>query len=89
LPYRKLAQLLGDFAPDCIHIATEATLGMAARGWCVRNRFAFTTSYHTQLPEYVRARAPIPLALSNAQLRRFQSSDARTMVATPTVQKQL
>jgi glycosyltransferase involved in cell wall biosynthesis len=88
LPYRKLAQLLGDFAPDCIHIATEATLGMAARGWCVRNRFAFTTSYHTQFPEYVRARAPIPLALSYAQLRRFHSAAARTMVATPTVQKQ-
>ena len=26
-----LAQLLSDFAPDCIHIATEGTLGMAAR----------------------------------------------------------
>jgi glycosyltransferase involved in cell wall biosynthesis len=89
LPYRKLAQLLGDFAPDCIHIATEATLGMAARGWCVRNRFAFTTSYHTQFPEYVRARAPIPLALSYAHLRRFHSAAARVMVATPTLQKQL
>jgi glycosyltransferase involved in cell wall biosynthesis len=89
LPYRKLAQLLGDFAPDCIHIATEATLGMAARSWCLRNRFAFTTSYHTQFPEYVRARAPIPLALSYAHLRRFHSAAARTMVATPTLQRQL
>jgi glycosyltransferase involved in cell wall biosynthesis len=89
LPYRKLAQLLGDFAPDCIHIATEATLGMAARSWCLRNRFAFTTSYHTQFPEYVRARAPIPLALSYAHLRRFHSAAARTMVATPALQKQL
>jgi glycosyltransferase involved in cell wall biosynthesis len=62
---------------------------MAARGWCVRNRFAFTTSYHTQFPEYVRARAPIPLALSYAHLRRFHSAAARVMVATPTLQKQL
>jgi glycosyltransferase involved in cell wall biosynthesis len=88
-PYRRLSQLLRDFAPDCIHVATEGTLGMAARSWCVRNRFPFTTSYHTQFPEYVRARAPIPLALSYAHLRRFHAAAARTMVATPTLQKQL
>jgi glycosyltransferase involved in cell wall biosynthesis len=88
-PYRRLSQLLFDFSPDCVHVATEGTLGMAARSWCMRNRFPFTTSYHTQFPEYVRARAPIPLALSYAHLRRFHSSAARTMVATPTLQKQL
>jgi glycosyltransferase involved in cell wall biosynthesis len=88
-PSRRLAKLLSEFAPDCIHIATEGTLGMAARSWCLRNRFPFTTSYHTQFPEYVRARAPIPLALSYAHLRRFHSAAARTMVATPTLQKQL
>jgi glycosyltransferase involved in cell wall biosynthesis len=88
-PYRRLSQLLQEFAADCIHIATEGTLGMAARTWCVRNRFPFTTSYHTQFPEYVRARAPIPLALSYAHLRRFHSAAAGTMVATPTLQKQL
>jgi glycosyltransferase involved in cell wall biosynthesis len=89
LPYRRLAQLLHEFAPDCIHIATEATLGMAARSWCRRNRFPFTTSYHTQFPEYVRARAPLPLALCYAHLRRFHAAAARTMVATPTLQKTL
>lgn len=89
LPYRRLAQLLREFAPDCIHVATEGTLGMAARSWCQRHRFAFTTSYHTQFPEYVRARVPIPLALSYAHLRRFHSAAVRTMVATPTLQKQL
>jgi glycosyltransferase involved in cell wall biosynthesis len=89
LPYRRLSQLLREFAPDCIHVATEGTLGMAARSWCLRHRFPFTTSYHTQFPEYVRARAPIPLALSYAHLRRFHSAAARTMVATPTLQQQL
>ena len=88
-PYRPLSKLVTDFAPDCIHVATEGTLGMAARSWCLRNRFPFTTSYHTQFPEYVRARAPIPLAVSYAHLRRFHSAAARTMVATPTLQKQL
>jgi glycosyltransferase involved in cell wall biosynthesis len=89
LPYRRLSQLLGDFEPDAIHVATEGTLGAAARRWCLRNRFAFTTSYHTQFPEYVRARVPIPLAVSYAHLRRFHSAAARTLVATPTMQRQL
>ncbi len=89
LPYRQLAGLLEDFGPDAIHIATEGTLGAAARKWCLRNRFPFTTSYHTQFPEYVRARVPIPLSVSYAHLRRFHSAGARTMVATPTMQRLL
>lgn len=89
LPYGKLSALLEDFDPDAIHIATEGTLGAAARNWCLRRRFAFTTSYHTQFPEYVRARAPIPLSVTYAHLRRFHSAAARTMVATPAMQRLL
>jgi glycosyltransferase involved in cell wall biosynthesis len=89
LPYRRLSGLLEDFAPDAIHIATEGTLGAAARRWCLRNRLPFTTSYHTQFPEYVRARVPIPLFVSYAHLRRFHSAAVRTMVATPAMQRLL
>lgn len=89
LPYGRLSQLLENFGPDAIHIATEGTLGGAARKWCLRRRFPFTTSYHTQFPEYVRARVPIPLAVSYAHLRRFHSAAARTMVATPAMQRLL
>lgn len=89
MPYRKLSKLLADFVPDAIHIATEATLGTAARKWCLRRRFPFTTSYHTQFPEYVRARAPIPLSVTYAHLRGFHSAATRTMVATPAMQRLL
>jgi len=89
LPYGRVSQLLEEFGPDAIHIATEGTLGAAARKWCLRRRFPFTTSYHTQFPEYVRARVPIPLAVSYAHLRRFHSAAARTMVATPAMQRLL
>jgi glycosyltransferase involved in cell wall biosynthesis len=89
LPYRRLNRLLNAWAPDAIHIATEGPLGAAGRKWCIRHRFAFTTSYHTQFPEYVRARAPVPLSVSYAHLRRFHSAAERTMVATPSLQAQL
>lgn len=89
LPYRLIDKLLREFAPDAIHIATEGTLGGAARTWCLRHRMPFTTSYHTQFPEYIRARVPIPLSVSYAFLRNFHGAAARTMVATPTMQRQL
>jgi glycosyltransferase involved in cell wall biosynthesis len=89
LPYGRVSELLEELDPDAIHIATEGTLGAAARKWCLRQRFPFTTSYHTQFPEYVRARVPIPLAVSYAHLRRFHSAAARTMVATPAMQRLL
>lgn len=89
LPYGRISDLLEELDPDAIHIATEGTLGAAARKWCLRRRFPFTTSYHTQFPEYVRARVPIPLAVSYAHLRRFHSAAARTMVATPGMQRLL
>jgi len=89
LPFRQLAERLDRYDPDAVHVATEGPLGGAARRWCRSRRRAFTTSYHTQFPEYVRARVPIPLALSYAHLRRFHGAAAYTLVATPSMMRQL
>jgi glycosyltransferase involved in cell wall biosynthesis len=88
-PAKLLRTELETFRPDNVHIATEGPLGMAARNYCLQRGWPYTTSYHTQFPEYVRARAPVPLALSYAWLRRFHGAAARTMVATPSMQRQL
>ena len=88
-PYPSLARRLQEFAADAIHVATEGPLGSAARRWCRSRGKCFTTSYHTQFPEYLRARMPIPLALTYGHLRRFHSAATRTMVATPAMQAQL
>ena len=82
LPGRRLSATLDGAAPDAIHVATEGPLGMAARRYCVRAGRAFTTSYHTQFPQYVRKRAPIPEAWSYAFLRRHHGRARRTLVAT-------
>jgi glycosyltransferase involved in cell wall biosynthesis len=82
-------QRLDALDPDAVHIATEGPLGLAARRWCLRNGRAFTTSYHTQFPEYVRARFPIPLAVSYAFLRWFHGPAVHTLVATPSMMKAL
>jgi glycosyltransferase involved in cell wall biosynthesis len=88
LPYPAIAERLDRLAPDHIHIATEGPLGLAARKYCLRNGLEFTTSYHTQFPEYVRKRIPLPLSVSYALVRRFHGAASRTMVATPS-QEQL
>jgi glycosyltransferase involved in cell wall biosynthesis len=88
-PYRKMARVITAFQPDALHIATEGPLGLAARRYCVSRRLRFTTSYHTQFPQYLRARWPIPEALSYRGLRWFHGAAHSCMVSTPTVHRQL
>lgn len=88
-PGRALAAQLDRCAPAALHIATEGPLGLAARAYCRRRGLAFTTSYHTQFPEYVRLRAPVPVALSYRFLRWFHGAARRTLVATPSMRRQL
>ena len=88
-PYGKLKKLLDAFQPDAIHLSTEGPLGWAGRRYCLRNNFPYTTTYHTRFPEYVRLRAPIPLALSYAFVRRFHGKGVLTMVATSSMKKTL
>lgn len=78
------------FAPDAVHIATEGTLGWDARSVCLRHNFPFTTSYHTQYPEYITARFPwIPLWAGYRYMHAFHRHSGRIMVATPTIMEQL
>ncbi|MDX2236461.1 MAG: glycosyltransferase family 1 protein [Hyphomonadaceae bacterium] len=75
------------FAPDAVHIATEGTLGWNARQICLKHKFPFTTSYHTQFPEYVTARFSwIPLWAGYRYMHAFHDKSGRVMVATPTMQ---
>ena len=89
LPGHKLAKTIAAFQPDAVHIATEGPLGMAARRYCVSRRLRFTTSYHTQFPQYLRSRWPIPTAWSYRALLWFHGAATHCMVSTRTVREQL
>ena len=88
-PGRSVRRELDAFDPDCVHIATEGPLGLAARRYCLRRGTPFTTAYHTQFPEYVRARAPIPVSWTVALLRWFHRPAVRTMVPTERIRDKL
>jgi glycosyltransferase involved in cell wall biosynthesis len=80
---------LAALAPDAVHVATEGPLGLAARNWCITQGWPFTTAYHTQFPEYLRARFPIPLSAGYAAVRWFHGRASRTLVTTATMQRRL
>ena len=88
-PDGKLCRLLDEFTPHAVHIATEGPLGWAARSYCKKRRLAFTTSYHTQFPQYVKLRAPVPISWTYAVLREFHAAAVRTMVPTPSQRREL
>ncbi|MDA8251444.1 MAG: glycosyltransferase family 1 protein [Rhodospirillales bacterium] len=89
LPGRRLRRLIEDFAPACLHIATEGPLGLAARAWARRHGAAFTSSFHTKFPEYVQARTGLPPGIAYAWLRRFHNAGSGVMVATDSLRADL
>jgi glycosyltransferase involved in cell wall biosynthesis len=86
---RRVARWLEREHPDALHIATEGPLGLAARNAALRQGLRFTTSYHTQFPQYLRARYPLPESCSYGLLRRFHGAAQRTMVGTKEVRRDL
>jgi glycosyltransferase involved in cell wall biosynthesis len=86
---RAVARLLEAFQPNAVHIATEGPLGLAARNYCLRRGWPFTTSYTTKLPEYAHARLRLPLCWSYAVMRWFHRPARAVMVATATLEREL
>ena len=96
-PYKSLVKMIGAFAPDKIHISTEGPLGWAARKYCLKNDIPFSTSYHTQFPDYVAKRVArfLPFLYDWAHeraknmVKRFHAPSKAMMVATNSLENTL
>lgn len=93
-PYRRLAAMIDEFAPDTIHVGTEAALGLAARRYCLARKIPFTTCYHTHFPDYAAKRVPSFLAQTvrtagTNYLRRFHKPSAALMTAAASLEREL
>jgi glycosyltransferase involved in cell wall biosynthesis len=86
---RAVADRLERAAPDAVHIATEGSLGWAARKWCLANNLPFTTSFHTRFPDYVAMRTGLPASWFWPILERFHRPAEAIMVATETLASEL
>jgi glycosyltransferase involved in cell wall biosynthesis len=84
-PKKLLKDLLTEFKPDAIHIATEGPLGWAARSICMQADWPFTSAFHTKFPEIFRAAAGVPISWGYALFRRFHRFSSGVMVPTRSV----
>ena len=82
---RAIERRIDEFAPDCLHLATEGPLGWLARGVARRRGWPFTTAYHSRFPEYVAARFAVPTRWTYALLRRFHNAACHTLAPTPAI----
>lgn len=89
MPNRKVAKIINNFKPDAIHIATEGPIGRAARRFCKRRGYPFTTSFHTRFAEYANERWKVPTEWGYAILRDFHKDGETMMVATPGLVEEL
>jgi len=78
-----------DTHPDYIHIATEGSLGLVARTACVKNKWKFTTFYHTRFPEYVAIRFKLLEKPAARYMKWFHKASACTMVSTESLKEEL
>ncbi|MBY0472675.1 glycosyltransferase family 1 protein [Patescibacteria group bacterium] len=89
-PGKHLRRLLHEYNPDAIHIATEATLGLSARRYCITQKIPFTTSYHTHLQLYLGVYiSTFVTPIITAWLRWFHAAATRTLVSTPSLKAAL
>ncbi len=66
-----------------IHIATEGSIGLAARYYCKKYKRRYTTSFHTRYPEYLYEHAYIPPRVTSRYFRWFHRNSDCVMVPTP------
>ena len=81
--------LLEEFRPDAIHLATEGPVCVAARRWCLRRAFPFTTAYHTQFPDYVEARSGVPAEWVWRYISWFHWPSQAILASTPSIRETL
>lgn len=89
LSRRRMEKIIKKFNPDYIHVATEGPVGFAARLACSKNKWKFTSHYHTQLPEYIEIRTGFLKNTTYRYLRWFHKAGEKTMVSSPLFKKLL
>jgi glycosyltransferase involved in cell wall biosynthesis len=80
-----VGQMLEEFSPQAVHLATEGPVCLAARRWCLQRDFPFTTAYHTQFPDYVAARTGMNPEWVWRYITWFHGPAQAILAATPSI----
>lgn len=75
--------------PDYIHIATEGTVGLAARNYCNKKGYNYNSSYHTKFPEFLKEIYGIPESITYKYVRWFHKNSKKVLTTTQTMVDEL
>lgn len=86
----RLQRYLREIQPDHIHVATpEGWLGYHMTTMAQREGFDFSTTYHTQFPEYLQMRTGLPLRVGYPLAINLHQRGRTTMYLTETMRQQM
>lgn len=89
LAHWQMAGRLQQVPFDAIHLDTEGPLGWAALRYCQKNKLAYTTSYHTQWPQYFHKRYRLPPRLCWDVMRAFHAGAKAVLVPSEAQRQEL
>ncbi len=74
---------------DRVHVATEASLKLVMRQYCIKNKIPYKTSYHTRLADYEWVLYGVPRVFNWLYVRWFHKFSRKVLVTTKGIAKQL
>lgn len=84
-----IGKLIREYNPDHIHIATEGSIGLAAKLYCDKHKLNYNTSYHTKFPEFLHKLCKVPVSWTYAYLRWFHKHSGVVLTTTKTMVDEL
>lgn len=83
-PRRKVRHMMENNY-NAIHLVDEGPICFSVRNYCIKHRIPFTSSFHTNIPEYVNCRFGIPSSWFYRISWLFHRKSERVMVPTKSV----
>jgi len=74
---------------DAIHIATEGPLGLFARNYCESRQVNYTTSYHTDWPNFINKFYGVPCSWTMWWMKLIHKNAKRILATTHSMKKEL
>lgn len=76
----QMGTFISAWKPNCLHIASEGPMGLAARRWATARKLPVTTAIHTRMDIHLSVNLGIPASWVNSYMRWFHSASDSVLV---------
>ncbi len=88
-PLSQLRSMIEQFDPDYIHIATEGTIGIQVKRLCSKNKWKYSTGFHTKYADYMKHHLGVPMWLGWKFLTWYHGKASSILVPTLSMKQEL